>query len=253
MSRPLVLMEGVSKSFGAKLVLDRASLDLMEGEILGLVGDNGAGKSTLLKILAGVLAPDGGRIYIEGKARKISSPRRARALGIEMVYQDLALCGGMTVWENLFLGRYLMKPEGWRFLSILDKTSMARQAQRVIATLGVPVPNPDKPIRSLSGGQQQAVAMGRCLVSTPRVLLMDEPTASMAVKEKDRILETIVGFRSVGRSIVMVTHNLPEIFQVADRVLVLKEGRSIWAGSLSGMSPEDLAQLMFTGKRKSES
>jgi ABC-type sugar transport system ATPase subunit len=243
-------MDGVCKTFGRKTALDRADLELMEGEVLGLVGDNGAGKSTMLKILAGVLAMDAGRIMVAGETARIDSPRRARALGIEMVYQDLALCASMTVWENVFLGRYLTRPLPLTRLPILDKRRMADEASLALRELGIALASVQEPVRNLSGGEQQAVAMSRCLISRPSVVLLDEPTASMAVWEKDKVLRMILGLKEKGCAVIMVTHNLPELFRVADRALVLKEGRSIWCGPLAGMGPEDLAQMMFAGRNR---
>lgn len=248
MKRPLIEMVEICKGFGGKVALDHASLALMEGEVLGLVGDNGAGKSTMLKILSGALHKDAGEIFVNGKKTRISSPRDARSLGIEMVYQDLGLCGSMNVWENVFLGRYLTKSFCRTWISVLDKRRMASETRLALTELDIDLRRLHEPIRNLSGGEQQAVAMCRSLVSRPKVVLLDEPTASMAVRGKEKILKKVVGLKQGGCSAIMVTHNLPEIFQVADRVLVMKEGRSIWCGALCGMDQDDLAGLMFGTK-----
>ncbi len=243
-----VRMVGICKSFGAKSALNRAELDLQPGEVLGLVGDNGAGKSTLLKILAGVEESDHGDIYVQGEKACLRNPGEAQRLGIEMVYQDLSLCGNMTVWENVFLGRYLTGINGWRLLPIINKRRMARRAARALFELGIELPDTRQPVKNLSGGERQAVAISRAVIFEPQVILLDEPTASMAVREKEKILRLVLELKNKGRSIIMVTHNLPEIIEAADRVLVLKEGRCVWSGPLDGLTTRDLAHMMFAGK-----
>jgi ABC-type sugar transport system ATPase subunit len=246
----MVRMENICKRFDGKVALDQAQMELYQGEVLGLVGDNGAGKSTLLKILSGVLPRDGGDILIEGKKVFIGNPSQSRNLGIEMVYQDLSLCGTLKVWENIFLGRYLTSPFLKILFTFLDRRKMGIEAARLLTELGIDLPDVHQPVRNLSGGQQQAVAFCRCLLFRPKIILLDEPMASMAIWEREKILGLIHGLRDRGGSIVMVTHNLQDLFQVADRVLVLKEGRSIWSGDIIGLNPDDIAQLMFSGKAK---
>jgi len=243
-----VAMKKIRKRFGGRIALDRAELCLHQGSILGLVGDNGAGKSTMLKILAGVLKPDAGEIVIRGRKAVIESPAASRGLGIEMVYQDLSLCESMSVWENLFLGRYATRGLIASWLPILDKGRMARETAVVLAGLGIRLPDVHRPVGHLSGGERQAVAIGRCLLFHPRIVLLDEPTASMALWEREKILDLIRLLKEQGCAIIMVTHNLGELFKVADRAAVLKEGRTIWQGALAGMAPDDLARMMFLGK-----
>jgi ABC-type sugar transport system ATPase subunit len=248
MDNTIVEMEGICKHFGGRIALNEADMVLFKGEVLGLIGDNGAGKSTMLKVLAGVFQKDKGRICLKGQQVKIDSPRRSRSLGIEMVYQDLALCGSMSVWENVYMGRYLIQPLRRTLLPILDKRRMYDHVSVLLNDLGIDVGNLNRPVRELSGGEQQAVAICRSLLFEPEVILLDEPTASMAVAEQERILQLIRELRQRGRSLVMVTHNLQELFKVADRALILKGGCSIWCGPLTGMSPDDLARMMFTGE-----
>ncbi len=230
------------------MALHGVDLGLSEREILGLVGDNGAGKSTLLKILSGAVRRDSGEIYMFGEKVLISQPAHSRALGIEMVYQDLSLCRNLTVWENIYLGRFLVHRVLGKKIPLLKKREMSRGARRLLEGIGIGLDEMDKPVGNLSGGEQQAVAICRCLLLGTKVLLLDEPTASMALWEKQKILRLILDLRDQGHSIIMVTHNLQDLFQVADRALVLKEGSRIWCGSLTGMKPEDLAQLMFAGR-----
>jgi len=248
MNKPIVQMEHIYKHFDGRVALDHAHMELFGGEVLGLVGDNGAGKSTMLKILAGVLPADGGGISVRGRKVSIDSPRRSRALGIEMVYQDLALCGSLTVWENIYMGRLLVLPWHRTVLPFLDKRRMYRNASKLLGDLGIDLPDLNRPVRDLSGGEQQAVAICRCLLFEPEVILLDEPTASMAIVEQEKILELILNLKERCRCLVMVTHNLQELFRVADRALVLKGGRPVWCGLLAGMEPDDLARMMFTGK-----
>jgi simple sugar transport system ATP-binding protein len=244
----IVRMKGIQKQFGRKTALDRAELSLYRGEILGLVGDNGAGKSTMLKILSGVLGRDIGDIFIGGERVHINSPVHSRDLGIEMVYQDLSLCESLAVWENVYLGRYETRNLFKWMGSILDKRKMARHTTDILSSLGIMLSDVKVPVRNLSGGERQAVAICRCLLFQPRVILLDEPTASMALREQKKVLELIRALKARGRSIIMVTHNLRELFQVADRAVVFKEGRTIWQGELENLAPDDLVRMMFLGK-----
>ena len=244
----IVHMEDIRKQFGGKIALDRVRLSLYRGEVLGLVGDNGAGKSTVLKILSGVLKRDGGTIFIEGRQARIDSPIHSRNWGVEMVYQDLSLCESLTVWENVYLGRYETRTLAGAMVSILDKRKMARRTVAILKDLGISLSDVNMPVRNLSGGERQAVAICRCLLFQPKVIVLDEPTASMALWEKKKVLELVLSLKARGRSIIMVSHNLPELFQVADRVVVLKEGRSIWQGSIEHITPDDVARMMFLGK-----
>lgn len=244
----MVHMRDIRKQFGGKIALNRADVTLRRGEILGLVGDNGAGKSTLLKMLSGVLRRDAGEILIGGERVRIDSPIHSRALGIEMVYQDRSLCESLTVWENVYLGRYETRKFVKSPMPILDKRKMARKTMETLAGLGIMLPDVNVPVRNLSGGERQAVAICRCLLFHPRIILLDEPTASMALWEQEKILDLIRTLKSRGRSIIMVTHNLQELYQVADRALVLKEGRTVWQGWLKNVAPDDLARMMFLGK-----
>ncbi len=248
MGDTLVRMDKIAKRFGGKLALRDAWLELRSREVLGVVGDNGAGKSTLLKVLAGVLFADKGTILLRGRPVAIRSPRDAQALGVEMVYQDFALCPNMTVWENVYLGRYVRTSiRRWK-IPFLAKAAMRSHVLEILHELGIELNSVNEPVRCLSGGQQQAVAFCRSLLFNSTILLLDEPTASMAVLEQEKILALIRRFRERGKSVVMVTHNLNELFQVADRALVLKEGKTIWCGPLQGLTPGDLAHMMFVGR-----
>lgn len=246
--KPIVLMRDIHKRFGRRTALDQAGLTLFPNEILGLAGDNGAGKSTLLKVLSGALKPDSGEICITGKPVRINRPVQSRELGIEMVYQDFSLCESLTVWENVFLGRYETRSLLKSRFPILNKRRMVQKTIDALNSFGITI-DAHVPVRNLSGGERQAVAICRCLLFHPRIILLDEPTASMALWEQEKILELILVLKKQGKSIIMVTHNLKELFQVADRALVLKEGRDVWQGPLEQITPEDLARMMFLGKK----
>ncbi|MFH1984315.1 MAG: ATP-binding cassette domain-containing protein [Pseudomonadota bacterium] len=249
MPEPLVYMKDIQKDFGGKTALDRADLSLYEGEILGLVGDNGAGKSTMLKVLSGVLNRNAGEIFMAGEKIHIDSPVHSRNLGIEMVFQDLSLCESLTVWENVYLGRYAIRSAFKHLAPILDKREMARRTVDALAEMGISLPDVGVPVRNLSGGERQAVAICRCLLFHPRVILLDEPTASMAHWEQQKVLELVRAFKARGCSVIMVTHNLGQLFQVADRTVVMREGRSIWQGAMTDLTQDDLVRMMFLGKQ----
>lgn len=247
MDSEIIRLEKISKRFSGKIALEGVDLSLYPGEVLGLIGDNGAGKSTLLKILSGAIPADGGTFYWDGKKVWLKSPLQARQLGIEMVYQDLSLCRNLSLWENIFLGRVKTYETPWVRIPLLKKRAMKQEARKTLGQIGIHLSEMNRPVHSLSGGEQQAVAICRCLLFLPRVILLDEPTASMALWEKQKILALLRDLKKQGRALIMVTHNLQDLFQVADRVLVLKEGRGIWCGPLSGKTPEDLARMMFAG------
>lgn len=236
-------MENISKHFGGKIALAGANLYLEEGEVLGLVGDNGAGKSTLLKILAGVITKDEGEIYLKDRKVSIKCPRDALDLGIGMLYQDLSLCANLTVWENVYLGRYLKKAG-----LFLDRKAMRENTRKVLQFLGLQLADLDVPVGQLSGGEQQAVSFCRCLIFMPEILLLDEPTASMGALEQERILKLVLSLKAKGCSIVVVSHNLEQLMKIVDKIVVLRAGRSIWMGSKEAITLDGLFELMFIGR-----
>lgn len=222
---PVLSARGVTKRFGAVTALDDVSLEIYPGEVAGLIGDNGAGKSTLIKILSAVLRPDSGTITFDGAPAQFASPAEARAAGIETVYQDLALAGNMTIWANIFLGRELLY--GPRRLRLLDKREMARRAQEMLEKLDLNVPPIDSTVASLSGGQRQAIAIARAAAWGSKVIILDEPTAALGVAETAAVEEVIKGLRQRGFGLVMISHNIPQVFRICDRVSVLRRGRMI--------------------------
>ncbi len=220
LSVPRVEMRGIRKSFGALDVLQGVDFSVGRGEVVGLVGDNGAGKSTLMKMLAGAVVPDTGEIRVDGQALTGSGPRAARAAGIEMVYQDLALCNDVDVAGNLFLGREIYRPISRR----LDHARMHEEAAKDLATLHIRIPDTRRLVGTMSGGQRQAVAIARAVTFEPKVLVLDEPTAALAAREVEMTLQLIRDVSARGVSVVLITHRLQDLFEVADRFAVLHEG-----------------------------
>jgi ABC-type sugar transport system ATPase subunit len=212
-------VRGLSKSFGSIRVIENISLAFEPGTVTAIVGDNGAGKSTLLKLVAGVHVPDAGSVILNEGPLNRPSPRLHRSAGIEMVYQDLALAKNHDVMTNLFIGR-----EPTCGVGILDRGRMRRRAAEIIDALGITIADPSMRVGTLSGGQQQAIAIARALLFDPKVLLFDEPTAALAAREIERFIELVKSQRDQGRITILVSHRMNDVFAVADRIVVLKRG-----------------------------
>jgi len=227
MNGHLLEARGIVKSYGHVRALQGANFDVFPGEVAALVGDNGAGKSTLIKILSGTVQPDGGEIWFDGKTLSIETPIAARHLGLETVYQDLALAADLDPAANLFLGREIRQPGFRGKLGFIDKKSMREKAKDAFATLGIGLQDIDVEVAMLSGGQRQAVAVSRAVTWASRVIFMDEPTAALGVVQAHRVLELIRRLRGSGMSVVLISHNLPQVFEVADRIQVLRLGRRV--------------------------
>jgi ABC-type sugar transport system ATPase subunit len=239
--------EHVSKSFGRVTALRDASIRLAKGEVLGLLGDNGAGKSTLLKILTGFHRPSSGKIYFQGKEVELKSVRHARSLGIEPVYQDLALINELNVYRNMFLQREIMYGG---ILRILNDRAMRERAQEQLKKMGVNIPSVDVEISKLSGGQRQAIAVARSVYSNARVLLLDEPLAAMGVKESVMILDVIRHLKEKGDvSIIIVAHNYAQIFDFCDRINLLQNGEITFDRQTQDTSIEELTSLVVNEYR----
>lgn len=238
-------LEGISKHYGSVTALQKVTLTLRPGEVLGLVGDNGAGKSTLIKILSGAITADEGQIFFEGKAVKIENPQDARNLGIETVYQYFALVGNLPIYLNIFLGRYLVKPILGGLINILDDKQMEKETWEILKNLKVHFNSVKEKVNNLSGGQRQAVAIGRALFFNPRIIVMDEPTSGLAVKEVEQIHDIIRDFKTKGVSIVFITHRLQSIFAVADRVMVLRGGQNAMDKRIPETTLEEVVRAMF--------
>jgi D-xylose transport system ATP-binding protein len=239
---PLLLtLKGVSKSFGANQALTSVDFEVGAGEVVALVGDNGAGKSTLVKAIAGVQLADEGEFYFHGNIMKITSPQDATRLGIATVYQDLALCDNLDVVANLYLGRELFAKGLARAAFYLDETAMEQSALSLLESLSVTtIHDVRTPVGELSGGQRQAVAIARSLLGEPSVVLLDEPTAALGVSQTEQVLELISRLRDRGLGVVVISHNLENVFAVADRIIVLRLGRRAATFDVRGVSREDV-------------
>ena len=234
-------LENVSKHFGAIHALNDVSLSLEPGQVVGLMGDNGAGKSTLVKIIAGNFRPSHGSMRMEGAELILYRPIEARQHGIEIVHQDLALCDNLTAAANVFLGRETQKGIGP--FKILDYAAMYRRAGQIFAELKSET-RPRDLVRQMSGGQRQAVAIARTRLSDPKIVLMDEPTAAISVRQVAEVLNLIRQLRDRGIAIVLISHRMPDVFEVADRVVVLRRGRKVADRPIAATSPEEVTGLI---------
>lgn len=245
---PLVEMKGITKYFGGLRALDHVDLELWPGECLALVGENGAGKSTLIKVLTGIYRPDEGRIMVEGKEVCIDSRQEAKALGIEAVYQDLALVDTLDAASNVFLGDELTMPLLGRFFRILDNRRMHREAHKLLRErLGIDLGGRRDPVYYLSGGERQAVAIARAIYRKAKVLVLDEPTASLGVEEIRRTIELVQRAKAEGIGVIWISHNLEQVFAVADRVQVLRLGKCVGVRRVGETTMEEIVELMVRG------
>jgi len=238
-------MDQISKSFGSVRALHEVNLELNRGEVLGLVGDNGAGKSTLIKVLSGAINADEGRIFLNDQEVRIENPQDARNHGIETIYQNFALVGNLPIYLNIFLGRYRLKPILGGLIRILDEKRMEKESWEILQNLKIHFNSVREKVEHLSGGQRQAVAIGRALFFNPRMIIMDEPTSGLAVKEVEQIHDIILEFKKKGTSIIFITHRLQSIFAVADRVVVLRNGQNAMDKKIVETTLEEVVRAMF--------
>jgi simple sugar transport system ATP-binding protein len=243
-SEPLLQAHGLVKSFGRVHALRGADFTVNRSEVVALIGDNGAGKSTLVKTLSGVHAPDAGEILFEGKPVSLPTPEAARALGIETVYQDLALAPDLESSANLFLGREVPRPGLLGKLGFLDNVAMRKRTEGAFSDLGVGVQDVTAPVATFSGGQRQGVAVARAVTWASKVVFMDEPTAALGVVQTRRVLDLITRVRERGLSVVLISHNMPEVMEVADRVEVLRLGQRVATFKRGEATMEDLVGAM---------
>lgn len=243
---PILQARGLVKRFGRVTALDHADFDLLPGEILAVIGDNGAGKSSLIKTLAGAMVPDEGQILMEGKLVHFHSPLEARDAGIETVFQNLALSPALSIADNLFLGREIHQPGIWgKYFRCLDRGEMQRQARQHLSSLGLlTIQNINQTVETLSGGQRQGVAVARAAAFGSRVIIMDEPTAALGVKESRRVLELIQDVKRKGLPIVLISHNMPHVFEVADRIHIMRLGRRVAVIRPADFSMSDAVAIM---------
>jgi D-xylose transport system ATP-binding protein len=232
---PRLRLQQISKSYGAVRALTDVSFDVDAGEVVGLVGDNGAGKSTLIKAIAGVNPPDSGEIFLSGQSVRISSPQAATRLGIETVYQDLALCDNLDVVANLFLGR-----EKYTSLYTLSEVEMEKSTVQILRTLDVKIPSVHVPVATLSGGQRQSIAVAKAILRNARVVLLDEPTAALGVAQTRQVLNLIHRLREQGLAVLVISHNLADVFEVVDRVIVLRLGKKVATFNVKNTTSEQV-------------
>jgi fructose transport system ATP-binding protein len=250
MAATILSARGLVKRYGRVTALDGADFDLLQGEILAVVGDNGAGKSSLIHALSGAMRPDAGEIALEGHRVQLTSPRQARAAGIETVYQNLALSPALSIADNLFMGRELRVPgAAGKWLRKLDRRAMERFARDKLAELGLlTIQDIHQAVETLSGGQRQGVAVARAVAFGSKVVILDEPTAALGVKESGKVLDLIRQVRARGVSVVLISHNMPHVFDVADRIHVQRLGRRLCVLDRAAHSMADAVAYMTGAK-----
>ncbi len=235
---PRLQLKNISKTFGAVRALKHVDFEIHAGEVIGLVGDNGAGKSTLVKVMSGAYVPDQGEILIDGQPVSLSSPQDSTRLGIETVYQDLALCDNLDVVANLWLGREAYRELIPGILRVLDETEMERCTLDVLRTLEVKIPSVRTPVSGLSGGQRQCIAVAKTILRQPKVVLLDEPTAALGVAQTRQVLNLILRLKQQGLAVVVISHNLHDVFEVTDRVVVMRLGQRAGTFDIRNTTPE---------------
>lgn len=244
--QPLLEVNNLSKHFGAVRALDDFSMVIRPGEVVALAGDNGAGKTTLIKAISGVYRPSSGEIRLKGEPVAFSTPQEARDKGIETIYQDLALADNLSIGANIFLGREPMK-KAFGFLPVLDRRRMADAARDTMALLDFHVSRLEAPVSNFSGGQRQAVAIGRAVFWNAQILIMDEPTAALGVPEQRKVLQLIEQLKAQGRGVIFISHNLQDIFAVSDRIIVLRRGVTAGERRISETTHDEVVKLMIGG------
>jgi ABC-type sugar transport system ATPase subunit len=241
--QPILQVKDLYKRFGGLIAVDHVSLEIHPGEVIGLLGDNGAGKSTLIKMISGAYKPDGGQILLDGEAVSFSTPLEARRRGIETIYQDLALCENLDASANIFLGRERMRHQLGIF-RVLNRSYMLRESRQVLDQLDIRIPELRNPIRQLSGGQRQAVSIARAVYWKAHLMIMDEPTAALGVPEQLKVLELIRTLRNQGVPVLLISHNMQDVFAVADRVIVMRRGSKAGERRISETNENEVVGLM---------
>jgi ABC-type sugar transport system ATPase subunit len=220
----MLAVKDMVKRFGGLTAVNQVSMEVYPHEVVGLVGDNGAGKSTLIKMISGVYKPDGGLIFFQGQERQINSPMESREMGIETIYQDVALAENLDVGANIFLGREPTQPFMGGLVQVLDRRYMLAESLKVLQRLDIRIPDLSKQIRNLSGGQRQAVAIARAIYWDARLMIMDEPTAALGVAEQRKVLDLVRMLRDQGVPVIIISHNMQDVFAVADRIVIMRRG-----------------------------
>ena len=249
---PLVEVRGIAKNFGRINALNGVSFSLPPAEVLALLGDNGAGKSTMIKILTGLFPPDRGEIRWEGEPVRFGSPRDAYEIGVATVYQDLAIVDLMSIYRNVFLGREKAITKGFGPFRWIDRKKAHHDARKAIADIGIDIRDPEEAIARMSGGERQSIAIARAAYFNPKLLILDEPTSALSLRQTGRVLKSVEEARNKGISIVFITHNVHHVFPVADRYVVLWHGESIAEFARGDHTKEEISELIVEGKPMAE-
>jgi ABC-type sugar transport system ATPase subunit len=244
MADPILSVRHLTKRFGGLVAVNGVSWDVYPGEVVALLGDNGAGKSTLIKCISGVYQPDDGEVFFRGQRTRFTRPLDALENGIETIYQDLALAQNLDVPANIFLGREAKLRYFGGLVKMLDEKKMLKESKTALDSLHIHFPNLSQPIESLSGGQRQAVAIARAVYWDARLMIMDEPTNNLGVPEQHKVLELIRRLRDKGVPVILITHTLPDVFAVSDRLMVMHRGRKVTEKKTADTSTEELVQYM---------
>jgi ABC-type sugar transport system ATPase subunit len=241
---PLLRAVDLTKRFGGLVAVDHANLEVFPGQVIGLIGDNGAGKSTFIKMVSGVYQPDDGELYFNGQKVIFRGPAAARDLGIETIYQDLALAENLDVGSNIFLGREVKRRYLGGAVQTLDRRKMREESRGVLSRLDIQVPSLTQQIRNLSGGQRQAVAIARSIYWNARLMIMDEPTAALGVAEQRKVLRLVRTLSEQGVPVIIISHNMQDVFAVADRIVIMRRGRKVGELEASKTTPDEVVSLM---------
>ena len=239
----LVETKNITKRFGGLTAVNNVSFGVQAGEIVAVLGDNGAGKSTLIKMISGVHQPDGGQIFVQGKEVEIHSPMDALSMGIETIYQDLALAENMNVYSNIFLGREKTK-KLWGLFNVMDSQYMFDESQGVLDKLNISIPSLRNNVRTLSGGQRQAVAISRSIYWNAKFLIMDEPTAALGVAQQKLVLDLVKSLKDHGLGIIIISHQMHDVFAVADRIIVMRRGEKVGDLKKIETTPDEVVNLI---------
>ncbi|MGD8683740.1 MAG: ATP-binding cassette domain-containing protein [Chloroflexota bacterium] len=247
---PILSVRNLIKRFGGLTAVNDVSVDVYPGEVVGLVGDNGAGKSTLIKCVSGVHHADGGRIYFEGRARRFSRPIEAREAGIETIYQDLALAGNLPVSANIFLGREVKNRYLGGLIRTLNEPKMLEESNGILDSLGIHIPQMQKEIEKLSGGQRQAVAIARAIYWNAKLMIMDEPTNNLGVPEQRKVMQLIETLKGQGVPVIFISHTLPDVFAATDRIVVMHRGRKVAEMPTASTNTTEIVEYMVGAREQ---
>jgi simple sugar transport system ATP-binding protein len=250
MPAPILSLRGIGKNYGPVVAVREVDLDVHAGEVVAICGDNGAGKSSLIKVISGAEEPSSGTMSVRGEPVRFASPHDALERGVATIYQDLALAPRLSIAQNVFMGSELTRTVGLPFLRILDKARMAAESRRFLAQLSIPITDMARPVERLSGGQRQAVAICRALRWNAEIIIMDEPTAALGVKETALVLDLIRKLKADGRTVLLITHNMRDVVALADRVVIMGAGRKFVDRAVASLSADDITHMIMSGNAR---